>query len=269
MEIKSKRILAGMMAGFSVLSTQSVLGSFQKLPINGSCNLISYADPGDSTSAGTGSPDIALYVVKSNARGDLKGKLIYKINFAGKRSDFAINTILRNSGLTKEVTDKNGQKIKTAITALDLNNATSADNTLEIEDTANFFKAKADGGNNLIEFKLTAKYTDSNGASQSAELSLNTQEYITQNGEGYQAGNTYQIINTSDSCSTLYWGTNDDADKLIFEIPIELPEQVKVESTDYNIELFEVSVPYSNEAFRQTSQTPTTEESTKASKSIL
>ena len=32
---KSKKILAGMMAGFSVLSTQSVLGSFQKLPMGG------------------------------------------------------------------------------------------------------------------------------------------------------------------------------------------------------------------------------------------
>ena len=35
MERKSKRILAGMMAGFSVLSTQSVLVSFQKIPIGG------------------------------------------------------------------------------------------------------------------------------------------------------------------------------------------------------------------------------------------
>ena len=35
MERKSKRILAGMMAGFTVLSTQSVLESFQKLAMGG------------------------------------------------------------------------------------------------------------------------------------------------------------------------------------------------------------------------------------------
>ena len=35
MERKSKRILAGMIAGVSVMSTQSVLGSFHKLPIGG------------------------------------------------------------------------------------------------------------------------------------------------------------------------------------------------------------------------------------------
>ena len=35
MERKSKRIIAGMMAGFSVLGTQSVLGSFQKLAKGG------------------------------------------------------------------------------------------------------------------------------------------------------------------------------------------------------------------------------------------
>ena len=35
MENKGKKIIAGMMAGFSVLSTQSVLTSFQKLPMGG------------------------------------------------------------------------------------------------------------------------------------------------------------------------------------------------------------------------------------------
>ena len=35
MERKSKRILAGMMVGFSILSTQSVLGIFHKLPMGG------------------------------------------------------------------------------------------------------------------------------------------------------------------------------------------------------------------------------------------
>ena len=35
MERKSKKILAGMMTGFSVLSTQSVLVNFQKLPMGG------------------------------------------------------------------------------------------------------------------------------------------------------------------------------------------------------------------------------------------
>ena len=43
MEIKNKKIVAGMMAGFCVLSTQSVLGNFSKLPMRGGNGLISYA----------------------------------------------------------------------------------------------------------------------------------------------------------------------------------------------------------------------------------
>ena len=43
MERKNKKIVAGMMAGFCVLSTQSVLGNFSKLPMRGGNGLISYA----------------------------------------------------------------------------------------------------------------------------------------------------------------------------------------------------------------------------------
>ena len=43
MERKNKKILAGMMAGFCVLSTQSVLENFSKLPMRGGNGLISYA----------------------------------------------------------------------------------------------------------------------------------------------------------------------------------------------------------------------------------
>ena len=43
MEIKNKKIVAGMMAGFCVLSTQSVLENFSKLPMRGGNGLISYA----------------------------------------------------------------------------------------------------------------------------------------------------------------------------------------------------------------------------------
>ena len=121
---------------------------------------------------------------------------------------------------------------------------------LKIKDTAKFFKAKANDGSNLIEFNLLAKYKDSSGASQSEDLALNTDnEYITEDGKGYQSGNTYQIINKSDVYSKLYWGTDGDANTLIFEIPIELPEQVKVEGADYNIELFEVSTQYINREY--------------------
>ena len=35
MERRSKKIAAGMLAGCCVLSTESVLGSFQKLPMGG------------------------------------------------------------------------------------------------------------------------------------------------------------------------------------------------------------------------------------------
>ena len=40
-----------------------------------------------------------------------------------------------------------------------------------------------------------------------------------------QDGNTYQIFETTDQ--KLYW----DSDKLVFEIPIELPEKTADEST--------------------------------------
>ena len=43
MERKNKKIVAGIMAGFCVLSTQSVLGNFSKLPMRGGNGLISYA----------------------------------------------------------------------------------------------------------------------------------------------------------------------------------------------------------------------------------
>ena len=48
MEIKNKKIVAGMMAGFCVLSTQSVLGNFSKLPMRGGNGLISYATVDDN-----------------------------------------------------------------------------------------------------------------------------------------------------------------------------------------------------------------------------
>ena len=43
MKRKNKKIVAGMMAGFCVLSTQSVLENFSKLPMRGGNGLISYA----------------------------------------------------------------------------------------------------------------------------------------------------------------------------------------------------------------------------------
>ena len=228
---KSKKILAGMMAGFSVLSTQSVLGSFQKLPLGGGgCNLISYAETGNSTSI---SVTIEVDALNPN---DYKGTLKYKINFGSKTDNFAINTILRNSGVKKAVADG-----KTSVWAKDV-----SETALKIAGTENFFKAKADGGSSLIGFKLTAKYTDSNGASQSADLALNTDnEYITEDG-GVQEGNTYQIINKDDVYSKLYWGADggEDANKLIFEIPIELPKKVKVENQDHSIKAFKISVSH-------------------------
>ena len=134
---------------------------------------------------------------------------------------------MRNAGVKKEVAGENGQTTKTAITATDVDGTTS-DNALRIQDTAKFFKAKASGGSNLIEFKLTADYIDSNGEIQSEDLALNPdKEYITaddyQNNAGLQEGNTYQIINKNDSHSKLYWGSGADANKLIFEIPISTP----------------------------------------------
>ena len=233
--------------------------------MGGGYELISYASEGNSPSTGTGDSDVALYVesdvvdgIKTN-----KGKLIYKINFESKRSNFAINTILRNAGVKKEVAGENGQTTKTAITATDVDGTTS-NSSLQIQDTAKFFKAKANDGSNLIGFKLLAKYNDSSGASQSEELALNTTEYITTNDEGYQEGNTYQIINKNDSYSKLYWGADvsADANKLIFEIPIELPEQVEVGQKDYNIESFEVSVAYFNENYLAKKQTSSTEDTT-------
>ena len=185
---KSKKILAGMMTGFSVLSTQSVLGSFQKLPMGGGHELISYAETGNSPST----VNVKL-TASSDARNpiDYKGTLKYKINFEGNKSNFTINTILRNSGVTKAVAGADGT---TDVLAQDVTTS-----PLKIKDTAKFFKAKANGGSNLIEFNLLAKYKDSSGASQSEDLALNTgNEYITEDGEGYQSGNTYQIINKDD-----------------------------------------------------------------------
>ena len=231
---KSKKILAGMMAGFSVLSTQSVLGSFQKLPMGGGgCNLISYAETGNSTSI---SVTIEVDALNPN---DYKGTLKYKINFGSKTDNFAINTILRNSGVKKAVADG-----KTSVWAKDV-----SETALKIAGTENFFKAKADGGSSLIGFKLTAKYADTSGASKREELLLNTtQECITaydENG-GVQEGNTYQIINKDDVYSKLYWGADggEDANKLIFEIPIELPKKVKVENQDHSIKAFKISVSH-------------------------
>ena len=163
------------------------------------------------------------------------------MKFKNKEDYFAINTILRNSGVTKA-----GGK---AITASDLNSATSQ-NPLRIQDTAKFFKAKTSGGNNLIEFKLAAKYRNSNQEIQSTDLALNSTEYIKKydnNNTGLPTGNTYQIINTDVSHSKLYWGADgsEDANKLIFEIPIELPEQVDTQE----IKSFKVSVAGMNRKY--------------------
>ena len=188
----------------------SVLGSFHKLPMGGGCNLISYAAEEGSTSI------------------DKKGILKYKINFKNKTDYFTISTILRNSGVTKS----DG----TAITAVDVIDKTSQ-NPLEIAHTAKFFKDKTSNGSNLIKFELIADYINlKEVVPESVKLTLN---------------DTYQIINTDASRSKLYWGTDgsEDENKLIFEVPIELPEQVKVNGTNYNIDQFDVSVVNMNKKY--------------------
>ena len=151
---------------------------------------------------------------------------------------------MRNSGVTKA----DGK----AAISTDVSGKTSGD-ALTIIGTENFFKAAGtDGVSNLTRFKLKAKYKDANNVTQNEELSLNDPACITTydaDNTGYQPGNTYQIIGTGDRFSKLYWGTGGEANKLIFEIPIELPEQVEVSSTDYAIETFEVYADYMNEDY--------------------
>ena len=162
---------------------------------------------------------------------------------------------MRNSGVTK--TDG------AAITASDVDGKTSA-SPLKIEGTANFFKAAdTDGVSNLTRFKLTANYKDLSGEAQSQDLALNSTAYIEEDSAKFQGGNTYQIINKSDVYSKLYWGDDGSADenKLIFEIPIELPEQVGT----YKIDAFDVSVEYSNEDYLE--KMPITEQLDESAKS--
>ena len=98
---------------------------------------------------------------------------------------------------------------------------------------------------------MLANYKDSSGASKSEELTLNTAEYI-DNNTGVQTGNTYQIINTSNSYSKLYWGSGDDENKLIFEIPIRLPEQVGTnEITSFKLSVADMNREYIDEHAEQ------------------
>ena len=214
MERRSKKIAAGMLAGCCVLSTESVLGSFQKLPMGGGHELISYAETETSGNTETELTVEAL-ALDSTAEGykNYKGTLKYKIKFNSITDNFAINTILRNSGVTKA----DGK----AAISTDVSGKTSGD-ALTIIGTENFFKAAGtDGVSNLTRFKLKAKYKDANNVTQNEELSLNDPACITTydaDNTGYQPGNTYQIIGTGDRFSKLYWGTGGEANKLIFEI---------------------------------------------------
>lgn len=143
--------------------------------------------------------------------------------------------------MEKAVADADG---KTDVWAKDIKNG-----TLRIKGTENFFReAKEEKASKLIRFKLKAKC----GVDQSQELSLNSDKpciktYDEVSNVGAQEGNTYQIIDTDARYSKLYWGTDgtEDANTLIFEIPIELPELVD----NQEITSFEISVAYMNESY--------------------
>ena len=183
MERKSKKILAGMMTGFSVLSTQSVLVNFQKLPMGGGSSLISYAEKeisGTKNESGSVS-SYGFYVTSTSRSGgdmpDNRGVLQYKIDCTSDKSNFVVNTLLRNSGVTKA----DGK----VITAVDLENKTSA-RPLQIKGVENFFKDKAGGGSDLAKFSLSAD-ADSDLATELKKLNF-TEEKVN---EFYIADNAY------------------------------------------------------------------------------
>ena len=149
---------------------------------------------------------------------DNRGVLTYKLDCSNVIiNNFTINALLKISGVTKA----DG----TAITATDLVGKTSGA-ALQIKGAENFFKESGEeGASNLTRFQLTAKYSDG-----SQLLKLDSDKPCITEYSADMTGNpmedTYQIIDTNDNYSKLYWGRGEDANKLIFVIPIDLPELV-------------------------------------------
>ena len=119
--------------------------------MGGGHELISYAETeisGTKTESGSVS-NYGFYVTSTSRSGsampDNRGVLQYKIDCTSDKSNFVVNTLLRNSGVTKA----DG----TAITASDVNGKISTD-ALQIKGGENFFKKT--GGSDLAKFSLSA-----------------------------------------------------------------------------------------------------------------
>ena len=89
----------------------------------------------------------------------------------------------------------------------------------------------------------------------SVDLKLNETPSTTST-DVFQTGNTYQIFETTDQ--KIYWGTSEDADKLVFEIPIDFPEQTTDGAKITNIKISDV---YKNPDYLAT-ENATTENAT-------
>lgn len=170
---------------------------------------------------------------------DYKGILKFKIKFENEENDRLVNNTLKLAGVTKAVEGEDGI---TNVLAEDIKSG-----ALRIKGTENFFREDEEA-NNLVRFKLKAKC----GVDQSQELSLNSdspciETYTGVSNVGAQKGNTYQIIDTDNCYSKLYWGTDEteDDNTLIFEIPVELPELI---DQSY-ITSVEASVAYINQQY--------------------
>ena len=121
--------------------------------MGGGHELISYAETeisGTKTESGSVS-NYGFYVTSTSRSGsampDNRGVLQYKIDCTSDKSNFVVNTLLRNSGVTKA----DG----TAITASDVNGKISTD-ALQIKGGENFFKKT--GGSDLAKFSLSADW---------------------------------------------------------------------------------------------------------------
>ena len=89
----------------------------------------------------------------------------------------------------------------------------------------------------------------------SVDLKLNETPSTTST-DVFQTGNTYQIFETTDQ--KIYWGTGEDADKLVFEIPMDFPEQTTDGAKITNIKISDV---YKNPDYLAT-ENATTENAT-------
>ena len=104
MERKNKKIVAGMMAGFCVLSTQSVLGNFSKLPMRGGNGLISYAMVDDDD-------DDAVGILDDN---NVYDHCQYRLDDINKKAALAkcINTRVHKIIVPEYVKGKDGTKYR-------------------------------------------------------------------------------------------------------------------------------------------------------------